>query len=129
MLTARVIGGSYGTLTYAWTVTHGTLSNESAESPTWTRPTITADTTATVRLTVSAHGDNTIHKGTQTRTATTTALISALPDASAPTVEITTIASGFAGVAVQLGLTLTGGVYDAPRLSMERHGAGPSKIP
>ena len=113
VLTAQVRGGTYGTVTYAWSVSHGTLSSEAAAMPTWTRPSVTGDTTATIRLTVSVHGDNVAHKGTVSRTVTTTSVISALPDAVAPAVAIDTIASGFGGVAVQLSATLTGGTYDA----------------
>jgi len=64
-LTATLAGGTYDTLTYAWTVTGGTLANDDEASPTWTRPPVNADTNHTVSLTVTARGS-----GTNARTGT-----------------------------------------------------------
>ena len=111
-LSAALNGGTYGRLTYAWTVSHGTLRNATSDSPVWTRPTVTANTTATIRLTVTAHGDGVSHKGTAARAASVTSVISALPSASAPALSIDTIPSGFESVPVALSATITGGVYD-----------------
>ncbi len=56
-LGASLSGGTYdGSPTYAWTVTGGRLDNPSSATPTWTRPSVSADTGYTVRLTVTVSG-------------------------------------------------------------------------
>ena len=62
-LAASVGGGTYDSIAYAWTVTHGTLDDATSATPTWTRPaSITVDTVATIGLTVTVGGDGTIAK-------------------------------------------------------------------
>jgi hypothetical protein len=57
----------YGTITYAWTATCGTLANAATSTPTWTAPN-TPDTSCNVTLTVS---DGTANVS-QTKAVTTT---------------------------------------------------------
>ena len=43
-LSVSISGGVYDELDYSWSVTGGTLDSNTAESPTWTRPSVDADT-------------------------------------------------------------------------------------
>ena len=52
-------GGAYDELEYAWTVDSGTLNDASAATPKWTRPTVSVNTTSTVRLALTARGTGT----------------------------------------------------------------------
>ena len=71
-LTATVTGGVYDILTYAWTVSVGTLDDATAASPTWTRPTVESNTEATIGLTVTASGQGTAYRtGTSGSTSAT----------------------------------------------------------
>ena len=56
-LGATVTGGTYDTLSYAWTVSAGSLSSATDAAPTWTRP--TSAQTVTIGLTVTANGTGT----------------------------------------------------------------------
>ena len=58
-LSAALTGGTYDTLTRAWTVERGTLDDATAVSPTWTRPQVDASTAYDVTLEVTARGDGT----------------------------------------------------------------------
>ena len=58
-LSATVADGTYDELDYAWTVSGGTLNDDTAESPTWTRPAVTADTDYDINLTATARGTGT----------------------------------------------------------------------
>lgn len=55
-LRAAASGGTYDSLTYAWTVTAGRLDDATAARPNWTRPQVDATETVTIRLVVTAHG-------------------------------------------------------------------------
>ena len=55
-LRPTISGGTYDNLSFAWSVTGGTLSSASARAPTWTRPTVTSATTVTITLAVTAAG-------------------------------------------------------------------------
>ena len=116
-LEATITGGVYDALTYAWTVSGGELDDAAAASPTWTRPTVDADTDYTIGVVVTARGTGTIARADTsaaadraTRTATVTPL---LPVAAAPTVAVDAVANGLGGTRVALEATITGGVYDA----------------
>ena len=118
-LSATVAGGTYdGSLEYAWTVTGGALNNPSSATPTWTRPSVTTDTTYTVHLAVTARGTGTAARNGTSATANASRVASVrnvaapLPAASAPSVSIDAIASGDEDTTVQLGASLTGGTYD-----------------
>ena len=59
-LGATLTSGAYdGTPEYAWTVDGGTLDSASSATPTLTRPTVSANTTYNVRLTVTVKGTGT----------------------------------------------------------------------
>ena len=81
-------GGTYdGAVEYAWAVEGGTLSDASAASPTWTRPSVTSDTDYDIDLTITVNGTGTnARSGTSdTATATTvTATVRNVPTATAP---------------------------------------------
>ena len=55
-LGATLDGGTYDEVEYDWSVDGGTLIDSSAATPKWTRPTVAADSTYTVRLTLTARG-------------------------------------------------------------------------
>ena len=117
-LGANVTGGIYdGAVEYAWTATGGTLANADTATPTWTRPTVSANTNYTVRLTVTARGTGTNARNGTSATANTSRTaqvrnLAQLPVAAAPTVTIDAIPAGDEGYAVQLGANVTGGTYD-----------------
>ena len=52
-------GGVYDALDYLWSVTGGTLNNAALSTPTWRRPSVTADTTYDIDLVISARGTDT----------------------------------------------------------------------
>ena len=58
-LGATLTGGTYDTLTYAWSVDEGTLDDAVLAAPTWTRPSVTSTKSVTVRLVVTARGTGT----------------------------------------------------------------------
>ena len=58
-LGATITAGLYDSITYAWTVSHGTLDDPTAASPVWSRPDVVADLGATISLTVTVEGDGT----------------------------------------------------------------------
>ena len=118
-LGATLTGGTYdGSVEFAWTVTGGRLANPNSATPTWTRPTVSADADHTVRLTVTARGRGTNARGGTSeradanRTARVLDLPAQLPVAAAPSVSINAIPAGNEGTAVQLGATLNGGTHD-----------------
>ena len=115
--------GVYDVVRYAWTASSGTLSGANTATPTWTRPTVNADTNVTIRLTVTLEGDGTTAKdGTSvalaqvTRTARVLNVAPTLPAASAGTasVAIDSVSAGREGTRVTLGASVTKGtgVYD-----------------
>ena len=117
-LGATLVGGTYdGALEYAWTVDAGRLANAASATPTWTRPTVSADTDYTVRLTVTARGRGTAaQRGSSARATANRAArvldVAQLPVAAAPSVSIDAIAAGDEGTTVTLGATLDGGTHD-----------------
>ena len=50
-LSATLSGNATGNVSYAWTVSHGTLDSATSATPTWTRPTVTGTVNATISLT------------------------------------------------------------------------------
>ena len=116
-LGAALSGGSFdGAVAYAWSVSGGTLDNASAAAPTWTRPTVGADTDHTVSLTITVRGSGTNARSNSAarRRATRSAevLVIGLPVALAPAVSINAIPADNEGRTVQLGATLGGGTYE-----------------
>jgi len=58
-LRAVLAGGTYdGNPEYAWSVDSGTLDDARSAAPTWTRPSVAADTSYNVRLRVTVRGAN-----------------------------------------------------------------------
>ncbi len=55
-LGATLDGGTYDEVEYDWSVDGGTLNDSSAATPKWTRPTVAANSTYTVRLILTARG-------------------------------------------------------------------------
>ena len=118
-LGATLAGGTWdGAVEYDWSVSGGRLDNRNSATPTWIRPSVTADANHTVRLTVFVQGTGTVARNgsSDLANASRTALVrnttAALPVAVAPTVSINRIDAGDEGAAVQLGATLTGGTHD-----------------
>ena len=116
-LSAVISGGTYDTLTYAWTVSGGALDDPSNSNPTLTRPQVSSDSDFTVDLTVTARGTGANARDGTSDTASATQVTfrvtnNALSDAVAPTVQINAIPVGVEGSEVQLSATLAGGTYD-----------------
>ena len=82
-LSATVTGGSYDSLSYAWSVEAGTLNNAAAESPIWTRPQVNANTSYDIDLTVRAHGDGSTRRAGTTATATATTISATVTNVAA----------------------------------------------
>ena len=57
-LGVTLVGGAYDLITYAWTVTGGSLAGAATATPTWTRPLVDSDDDYTISLTVSVSGDD-----------------------------------------------------------------------
>ena len=118
-LSAALAGGTYdGAVAYQWSVNGGLLDNPSAATPTWTRPSVTSNTSYTVRLTVTARGSGTAARNgtSDTASASRDALVRnvavVLPAAVAPSVTINAIPAGDESTTAQLGAVLTGGTYE-----------------
>ena len=117
-LAAALVGGTYdGAVDYTWSVSGGVLDNANLAAPTWTRPTVNADTNHTISLTVSVDGSGTNASSGTSDTASTSRSaqvrnVVLLPVAAAPTVSIDAIPAGNENTNVQLGATLNGGTYD-----------------
>ena len=117
-LGATLADGTYdGAVEYDWSVNGGTLDDDGAAAPTWTRPAVASDTNQTVRLTVTVRGTGTNARNGTSDTASTTRSAqvrdaAALPAAAAPSVSINAIPDGDEGTDVQLGAALNGGTYD-----------------
>ena len=98
-------GGAYDELEYAWTVDGGTLNDASAATPKWTRPTVSVNTTSTVRLALTARGtgtrarDGTSATANASRTATVHDTDTDHGDSTARATQVTipAIASGSLG--------------------------------
>ena len=118
-LGATLAGGTYdGTPEHAWTVTGGALDDPSSAAPEWTRPSVTSNTSHTVRLAVTARGtgtnarDGTSDAARASRSALVRDTAPQLPAADAPSVSIDGVAAGDEGTAVGLSAALSGGAYD-----------------
>ena len=59
-LSVTITGGTYDELAYDWLVTGGTLDDGELATPTWTRPTVTADTDYNIDLEITARGRGTL---------------------------------------------------------------------
>ena len=117
-LGANVRSGTYDTLTYAWTVSGGELSDATATSPLWTRPAVSSNTDYTIDLRITATGAGTNARTGSSATVDATQITTtvrdtgALSGAVAPSVTITAVADGNEGTTATLGAIVTGGTYD-----------------
>ena len=102
-VTLQVLGGSYDRLTYQWSqsTTQGSRNHEiddigTTESITWTRPVVSGDGSATLKVVVTAHGDGTraINGTTDTSEDIEISRVFFIPDADAPSVEVSTVPNG-----------------------------------
>ena len=116
-LSATLSDGTYDEADYDWSVSGGTLNDDTSATPTWTRPAVAADTAFNIDLTVTARGTGTdAADGTEadasaaTRTAT---VRNVLPDAVAPTVTLNSPGNVNEGTSVTLTDSVTGGTYDS----------------
>ena len=102
-VTLQLVGGTYDRLTYQWSqsTTQGSRNHEiddigTTQSITWTRPVVTGDGSATLKVVVTAHGDGT--RATNGTTDTSEDLevsrVFYIPDADAPSVTVTSIPNG-----------------------------------
>ena len=116
-LTATPTGGTYDTISYAWTVESGggTLDTSSGASVVYTPADVAADTPVTIRCVATARGTGTVAEdGTsatvQADESFTVALV--LPDAVASTLAITDITSITEEETAELAATPSDGTYD-----------------
>ena len=90
-LGANVTGGTYdGAVEYDWSVNGGTLNDATLATPTWTRPTVSANTNYTVNLTVTVDGTGTAARNGTSDTASASASATVR---DMPRLTITTLAS------------------------------------
>ena len=111
-LGATISGGTYDTLTYAWTADEGTLSNAALATPVWTRPQVTETKNVTLRLVVTANGAGTNARSGSTAASTAATRAASVRDVpplpTAPTAAIITAAQTVdAGDTVTLDATAT----------------------
>ena len=117
-LSAAITGGTYDSLTYAWTVAEGTLNDATAQSPTWTRPQVSATKNVAIGLALTAKGNGTKADPGTSATVNATAVNASvtdtplLPLAVAPSVTIDAVATGDESTTVKLTATISGGTYD-----------------
>ena len=137
---ALIAGGEYDAIAYEWFVYEGdslsgtniastVLDNAAAVTPTFTRPTVNADTNYTIAVTVTVTGDGTTAKAntsaTKTSAAATMRVIDTTLAATAPTsAVVNSVADGFEGRSVKLGVTISGGSYDEIEYAWKVHLAG-----
>ena len=97
----------------------GTLNDAASATPTWTRPTVTADTDFSINLTVTVRGTGTSAADGTSDTASAAAVtatvrnVVAIPDAAAPTVTIAAVGSITENETLGLSVSVVGGTYDA----------------
>ena len=113
--TASVVGGTYDSLSYAWSASEGSITS----SGVYTAPDVSANTSETVSCTVTASGDgtNAVDLSSDTDTDTETFTISYvpgdLPVASAPSISISPdIRTLDENTSQAFTVTPSGGVYD-----------------
>ena len=117
-LSAALTGGTYDSLEYTWTVAEGTLNDATAQSPTWTRPQVSATKNVAIGLSLKAKGTGTKADPGTSATVNATAVNASvtdtplLPLAVAPSVTIDSVADGNENTTVKLTATISGGTYD-----------------
>ena len=137
---ALIAGGEYDAITYEWFVYEGdslsgtniastVLDDVAAVTPTFTRPTVDADTNYTIAVTVTVTGDGTTaHSGTSdsktSAGATMTVIDTTLAAVAPSSAVVNSVADGYEGRSVQIGVTVTGGTYDEIEYAWKIHKAG-----
>ena len=117
-ITSSVSGGTYDTITYAWSISSGSGEiTGSGSSVTYTAPSVTQNTTMTIRCEITVAGDNENAKAgsSASNSATDTIIVTNttdLPDAVAPTVTVDSISSITEAETLTLGADVSGGTYD-----------------
>ena len=110
-LAAMVMGGLYDALAYTWAVSAGTLNDATLASPTWTRPSVNADTDVTIDLRVTARGT-----GMQARQGSTATADAAQYTARVTNDVLTSDTDTIYQLAASAPDTPTGGMMDAMHL-------------
>ena len=116
-LARSLTGGLYDQYVNAWSVDEGTLDDATADSPTWTRPAVSATKNVGVNYGITVRGTGTNARAGTSDSASATEVNASVrnvqpPAASAPTVTINAIPDGNEGTTVRLTRALTGGTYD-----------------
>ena len=119
-LGATLTGGTYDTVDYLWSIDSGggSIDDPTAETPVYTDPDVSFNTSVTLRLTITANGTGTNAADGTSDTASDTEqfavfFVADIPDATAPTVAIAPIGTVEESTTQSLTATLTGGTYDA----------------
>ena len=82
-------GGQYdGSVSYAWTVSGGTLNDATAAAPVWTRPAVTSDINYNINLRITVSGDGTTTRNGTSASRNATQVSSTVRDVPAPTVTV-----------------------------------------
>ena len=97
-LGATLTGGTYDTVDYLWSIDSGggSIDDPTAETPVYTDPDVSFNTSVTLRLTITANGTGTNAADGTSATASDTEqfavfFVADIPDATAPTVAIAPI--------------------------------------
>ena len=107
----QLLGGTYDSLTYQWSesTTQGGHNVErddigTSQSITWTRPVISQDGDATVKVVVTAHGDGTHATNGTTDTSQDVEIsrVIYIPNADAPSIDVRAVDNGNERTTVQL---------------------------
>ena len=119
-LSRSLTGGLYDQYLNAWSVDEGTLDDATADSPTWTRPAVSATKNVGVNYGITVRGTGTRARAGTSDTASAAEVnasvrnvVVQLPVASAPTVSIDAVAAGNEGTSVALSASLgNDGTFD-----------------
>ena len=136
-VTIQLLGGTYDRLTYQWSqsTTQGVRNHEiddigTTAAITWTRPVVSADGNATVKVVVTAHGDGTLAVNGTTDTSEDIEIsrVFYIPNADAPSVEVNSIPNGNERTTATLQALTAGshvGTYDSLAYKWECFGNDP----
>ena len=117
-LGSSVSGGTYDTISYAWSANIGSISG-SGSTAVYTAPSVSSNQTATITLTTTVRGTgsnalaSTSATKSDTHSVTVTDAGAVVPNASAPTsLSISGGASVVERATLSLGSSVSGGIYD-----------------
>ena len=117
-ITSSVSGGTYDTITYAWSISSGSGEiTGSGSSVTYTAPSVTQNTTMTIRCEITVAGDNENAKtgSSASNSATDTIIVTNttdLPATVAPTVTVSSLLSLAETETHTFFASVSGGTYD-----------------